>query len=49
MQSPAARVQAEAIPVKIFWDAYQKKLYAYHAALHAFRTVLYACHMERYR
>jgi len=49
MQSLVARVQAEAIPVKFFWYAYQKRLYAYHATLHAFRLDLYACDEERYR
>jgi hypothetical protein len=49
MQSPVARVQAEALSVKLFWYAYQKRLYAYHAALHAFRLDLYACDERRYR
>ena len=49
MQSPVARVQAEAIPVKIFWYVCQKRLYAYHEALHAFRPALYAYGAERYR
>jgi hypothetical protein len=49
MQSLVARVQAEAITVKFFWYAYQKGLYAYHAALHAFRPLPYACGEDRYR
>lgn len=42
MQSPAGRVQAEAIRVKVFWYAYQRKLYAYLETLHAFHQSLYA-------
>ena len=49
MKSRVARVKIEAIPVKLFWYAYQKRLYVYHAALHAFRLGLYACDEERYR
>jgi hypothetical protein len=49
MQSPVARVRAEATRVKIFWHAYPMRSYAYHEALHAFRLALYACDGERYR
>ena len=49
MQSPVARVKVEAVRVKLFWHAYQKRLYAYQPALHAFRLDLYAYDEERYR
>jgi hypothetical protein len=49
VQSLVGRVQAEAIPLKFFWYAYEKRLYVYPAALHAFRLGPYAYGKERYR